>query len=342
MANTNYTVMSNRDLLDEINKLGIYQGKLNAYLKKHFPNLFNELVSRTYFLDDFYKDKSVPIPTRLYCLEHDLKEQPKCQHPDCNNPVKWNSNTNSFMLHCCNTHSKSDPKFWEKVKETNLKRYDVVHKMCLCEVQQKAKETCRRLYNNDYPMQCAMVHNKQVNTCMSKYNIHNVSQIDWVKEKVRSSFIEHYGVDNYAQSVEYHKKAHKPYMNPKYPDMTFGSSWEFKVYDFLLENHIDFEYQPAISLSYEYKETHHTYHPDFLINGKVYEVKGDNFFRINESTGQEEMFCPYRNKDWPDEKYDWMCGLYEAKYQCMLANDVVILRSTDIKNISLSTFGIGV
>ena len=187
-----------------------------------------------------------------------------------------------------------------------------------------------------------MVHNKQVNTCMSKYNIHNVSQIDWVKEKVRSSFIEHYGVDNYAQSVEYHKKAHKPYMNPKYPDMTFGSSWEFKVYDFLLENHIDFEYQPAISLSYEYKETHHTYHPDFLINGKVYEVKGDNFFRINESTGQEEMFCPYRNKDWPDEKYDWMCGLYEAKYQCMLANDVVILRSTDIKNISLSTFGIGV
>ena len=250
MANTNYTVMSNHDLLDEINKLGIYQGKLNAYLKKHFPNLFNELVSRTYFLDDFYKDKSVPIPTRLYCLEHDLKEQPKCQHPDCNNPVKWNSNTNSFMLHCCNTHSKSDPKFWEKVKETNLKRYDVVHKMCLCEVQQKAKETCRRLYNNDYPMQCAMVHNKQVNTCMSKYNIHNVSQIDWVKEKVRSSFIEHYGVDNYAQSVEYHKKAHKPYMNPKYPGMTFGSSWEFKVYDFLLENHIDFEYQPAISLSY--------------------------------------------------------------------------------------------
>lgn len=69
--------------------------------------------------------------------------------------------------------------------------------------------------------------------------------------------------------------------------MTFGSSWEFLVYDFLLENHIDFEYQPAISLPYDYHGTHHTYHPDFLVNGKIYEVKGDQFFRTDDITGKE-------------------------------------------------------
>lgn len=127
-------------------------------------------------------------------------------------------------------------------------------------------------------------------------------------------------------------------MNPKYPDMTFGSSWEFIVYDFLLENHIDFEYQPAISLPYEYKETHHTYHPDFLVNGRIFEVKGDNFFRINESTGREEMFCPYRDEDWSDEKYEWMCGLYEAKHRCMMDNNITILRSQDINGISQDMF----
>lgn len=120
--------------------------------------------------------------------------------------------------------------------------------------------------------------------------------------------------------------------------MTFGSSWEFLVYDFLLENKIGFEYQSSISFSYEYKGTKHTYHPDFLVNGKIYEVKGDNFFRINEITGNEEMFCPYRDKDWSDEKYDWMCGLYEAKHQCMLANNVIILREKDINNLSVSMF----
>ena len=332
--------MTNCVLLDEINKLGIYPGRLNAYLNKHHPNLFNELVSRTHFLDDFYKDKSIPIPARLYCLEHNLNEQPKCQHPDCNNPVKWNSNTNSFMLHCCNTHSKSDPKFWERVKQTNLKRYDVVHKMCLCEAQQKAKETCRRLYNSDYPMQCAMVHNKQVNTCMSKYNTHNVSQIDWVKEKVRASFIEHYGVDNYAQSIEYHKNKKHKFHSEKYPGLTFDSTWEMKVYEFCRDRRIDVEYSPEISYPYEYDGRTWTYHPDFLINGKVYEVKGDNFFKIDESTNKEIMFNPYRDPDWSDEQYAWECAKYEAKRQCMIANDVVILRERDIKNLSLSTFGI--
>lgn len=121
--------------------------------------------------------------------------------------------------------------------------------------------------------------------------------------------------------------------------MTFGSSWEFLVYDFLLENHIDFEYQPSVSIPYEYKGTRHTYHPDFIVNGRIYEVKGDNFFRINESTGKEEMFCPYRDDDWSDEKYDWMCGLYEAKHQCMNENGVAILRQHHIKTMTINTFG---
>lgn len=115
--------------------------------------------------------------------------------------------------------------------------------------------------------------------------------------------------------------------------MTFGSSWEFLVYDFLIEHNIQFEYQPDISIPYEYKGTHHTYHPDFKVGDRIIEIKGDNFFRINESSGEEEMFCPYRNEDWSDEKYDWMCGLYEAKHQCMITNYVIILREQNIKNL---------
>lgn len=95
MTKNNYIEMSNAELLDKINKLGIYQGKLNAYLKRHFPDLFNELVSRTHFLDDFYKDKTVPIPARLYCLKHNLKEQPRCQNPNCptHSHTEWYKHT---------------------------------------------------------------------------------------------------------------------------------------------------------------------------------------------------------------------------------------------------------
>ena len=57
--------------------------------------------------------------------------------------------------------------------------------------------------------------------------------------------------------------------------MTFGSSWEFKVYDFLKEHGIEFEYQPSISFEYEYDGKVHTYHPDFKVGDKIFEVKGD-------------------------------------------------------------------
>ena len=119
--------------------------------------------------------------------------------------------------------------------------------------------------------------------------------------------------------------------------MTFMTSWEFKVYDFLTENNIPFEYQIK-PIPYEYDGKTYYYIPDFLINGRIYEVKGDMFFRINETTGKEEMFCPWRYDDWSDDKYNWECGKVEAKHQCMIANNVIILRKNEIDNLSIELF----
>lgn len=119
--------------------------------------------------------------------------------------------------------------------------------------------------------------------------------------------------------------------------MTFDSRWEFKVYDFLTEHNIPFKYHIE-PIQYQYDSETHYYHPDFYVNGKIYEVKGDQFFRINESTGKEEMFCPYRNPEWTDEYYKWRCGLEEAKHQCMISNNVIILRRNHIRNLSIKTF----
>ena len=102
-----------------------------------------------------------------------------------------------------------------------------------------------------------------------------------------------------------------------------------------MDNNIPVEYSPEISYGYEYDGKTWTYHPDFLINGKVYEVKGDHFFRFNESTNKEEMVCPYRETNWSDEYYKWKCKLYEAKHQCMLSNNVTILRKRELNNLRM-------
>ena len=122
-------------------------------------------------------------------------------------------------------------------------------------------------------------------------------------------------------------------------ELHMDSSWEIELFVFCkLKNGMDVDYQPDLTIPYEYDDETHSYHPDFIINGKLYEVKGDNFFRINESTGQEEMFCPWRNSSWSDDYYKWRCGLEEAKHQCMLANGIKILRKNDIKILSIDMF----
>lgn len=218
--------------------------------------------------------------------------------------------------------------------ETSIKNWGVEHPIQSKEIKQRVKQTFINNYGVAHPMQTDEVKARMRKTMMDLYNAEYSLQVDEIKQKVQDTMMDKYGVLWFPQSEEYHKKSHKPYTNPKYPNMTFGSSWEFIIYDFFLENRIDFEYQPEISLPYDYEGTHHTYHPDFKIGDKIVEVKGDNFFRVNEKTGKEEMFCPYRYKDWTDEKYDWMCGLYEAKHQCMLANKVIILRSDFIKIVN--------
>lgn len=79
------------------------------------------------------------------------------------------------------------------------------------------------------------------------------------------------------------------------------------------------EYQPDIQFEYEYDGKKHIYQPDFLINGKIYEVKGDQFFE------DDKMINPY------DRTFD---GLFESKHQCMLNNGVIILRNKHISNLS--------
>lgn len=159
-----------------------------------------------------------------------------------------------------------------------------------------------------------------------------------LKEKAYSTTKIKHGAEHYTQTVEYHQTKKHKFQSIKYPNMMFDSKWEMLVYEFCKDNDIPVEYSPEISYDYEYDGKVWTYHPDFLINGKVFEVKGDNFFRTNKHSGKEEMFCPYGRKKLGEDKWAWLCGKFEAKHQCMLKNNVPILRNRDIKNLCVEMF----
>ena len=397
--------LSNRELLEHIRELNMPVRSMSKFIKNghHIPVL-DELISRTNFLDSTSR-VFVPILARLYCIEHDITEHPRCQNPNCPNVVEWRNGLHRFAPYCSMKCRDSDPEFqtrkrqgmflkhgvyncmeldWvkdkakqttkerfgvehatqskviqEKTKRTNEERYGVSYVFQSEEFRKKSEATCEAKYGVKHPCQNPNILERQKQTFIENYGTHPMKtkegvekvkqtmmerhgvecafQLDYVKERLRESNISKYGVMWYMQSPEYHKKRKHKYTSQKYPDLTFDSTWEVKVYEFCRDSNIPIEYSPKISYEYEYDGRIWTYHPDFLINGKVYEVKGDNFFRTNES-GQEEMFCPYRDEDWSDEKYNWMCSKFEAKHQCMLYHHIIILRNKHIDNLSKELF----
>ena len=200
-----------------------------------------------------------------------------------------------------------------KIKETCIKKYGVDNYTKTIECQDKMKNTCIYRYGVDNYAKTQNWLDKTIQTCNNKYNSDFYVQCSDFKEKSIITCVEKYGYEHYVQSpgfAKYHRK------QIEYDSLTFDSSWEVTVYQYCKENNIPCEYQPNITFEYEYGGKEHYYHPDFLINGKLYEVKGNHFF------DGDKMINPY------DRTQD---GLYEAKHQCMIKNNIIILKENDIK-----------
>lgn len=194
----------------------------------------------------------------------------------------------------------------EKSMNTNLKRNGSKE----YRNQEKAKQTNRKNIGVDFPFQSKDIQEKVNNTFIKK--IGKIRNSEAFKDYAKSI-----GVENISQTHYWAVKSHKKIV---YDDIKFDSKWEVIVYKFCKENGLNFEYQPNVTIEYIFNNKKHYYHPDFLIEGKLFEVKGEQFFE------NDKLICPYnRNKDKDD--------LYEAKQKCMVENGVIIIRKNTIDNI---------
>ena len=115
-----------------------------------------------------------------------------------------------------------------------------------------------------------------------------------------------YKKDKYLTSKQAKKKI-------LFKNQYFDSIPEIAVYIWATDLNYKIEFEPCFFI-YEYNNKKHKYIPDFKINNKLIEIKGDYFFKSDGT-----MCNPY------DHTQD---ALYEAKHQCMLNNNVEIWTST--------------
>lgn len=179
---------------------------------------------------------------------------------------------------------------------------------------EKRRQTNLLRFGTDWALQNNDVKSKIKETNLRKYGVENVSQADCVKQKKLQKAREIYGVEHALQCKAIFNKVRSVYY---YNNEVFDSSWELAFYIYNIDNNKDIIHEPC-SFEYVFENKTHFYFPDFLIDGIYYEIKGDQFF------DGDKMINPFdRTKD----------DFINAKYQCMLNNNVIVLREKDMANI---------
>lgn len=133
-------------------------------------------------------------------------------------------------------------------------------------------------------MNKSLAYAKRIKTCLAKY-----------------------GVINGGASLLAQSKIHRKYY---YDNQYFDSSPEIAYYIWLTDNKIQFTYHPANLITYKYNGIQYSCQPDFIVNGTIVELKGNQFLKID-GTWQN----PYNHKE--DARY-------EAKHQCLLKHNAII------------------
>lgn len=141
-------------------------------------------------------------------------------------------------------------------------------------------------------------------------------QIDEIRKKKQETW------SNKSQ-YELHQIQQKRAKNSKYKyeynKLTFHSFDEMCYYIYIKENtnYKIVRNEMNFYLQYYYDGKMLSYYPDFIVNDKIVEIKGLQFFENKNPNGK--MINPYDRSEDPK---------YEAKHQCMINNNVEIITDT--------------
>lgn len=197
---------------------------------------------------------------------------------------------------------RNTEEYKESCKETNLRKRGVEHSSQDPAVIAKSRATQNRNHGGWYS---------------------HAKNEEWRKKSIKTQKRK-YGKDWYTQTEEYHKQAKRKYF---YENFRFDSSWELSIAIFYIEHNLPIEIYPepiAYSFEFEGEVEHRLYFPDFKIDGKLIEVKGEHLMD-EEGNLTSDSVC----KSFSEKEKEHLRIRDAAKTQCMKDNDVIIWQRKD-------------
>lgn len=332
-----------KDLKEEL-ILFCSENKINAtrMLKtSKYKYLYDFILENT---PDIIKDDKYPLKMKIFWILNEIKEFPKCENPECNNLLYY---TEYSILNGCRktcsptcarkaalintiktcterygtTNGGGIPSSLEKIKLTSLKRFGTTNVFASEYGKNKIKNTCLEKYGCEHYSSTSDFLEKVKTANRNKYGVDFPLQSKEIIDKIRMTCYNKYGVDWTSKDPRIARSYHTKYI---FNNINFDSIPEIAFYIWLRDNQYEnFEYKPNTSFKYIFNNKIHYYMPDFRVNDKFYEIKGDHFFKNG------KMICPFKYKNLTDEEKAEIDKQYEAKYQCMISNNIVILKSAE-------------
>lgn len=316
--------MSKEEILNEIflHKKSLCNQK---HFSKKFPQEYEDLLSWE-FPNDF------TFSQKLYHYLHNDKYLLLGHCKKCHKRCKYTSIIDGYRTFCCIECSNKDESLKKKRSESYKEYYkneDDCAKKDRYERQSKSlKMTNLRkpqyIKDEEYKKRGIAISNaykskpeeekkkeieKRSKTRSENWKLYPEEKKQMIIEKRKNAQLKKFNGHWAAQTPEFAKNRRKGIL---YDNIMFDSKWEIDLYILCKQLNLNFEYHPNITFGYTYDGAIHYYQPDFIIDGKLYEVKGGQFFK------NDKMICPFDRNDYKD-------GLFEAKHQCMINNNVTIL-----------------
>ena len=108
----------------KIRQYPVARSSMATYLRHSLPRLYSQIMKQTQFLDKFANEKrNVSIYERLYCIEHNLDDRPKCQKCKSKYVVKYLKDKDCYTKWCSPKCQASDDECIEKCKATRREKY---------------------------------------------------------------------------------------------------------------------------------------------------------------------------------------------------------------------------
>lgn len=245
----------------------------------------------------------------------------------------------------------------ERRIKTNLEKYGVKSPLCLKSIQEKSKKTklekygnmcgdlekfkhtCLDRYGTISPLLNEDVKAKANRTMIERYGYTNALKNKDCMDKCKQTKLDRYGDENYNNQDQAKKTRLEKYgyeYSLQVPEISakcrkkikrfgiyFDSQAEVKVYEFCIDKNIPVTYRPC---SFKYEDRFgksHQYFPDFEINGKLYEIKGDFLWKDG------KLFFPYRN-NLTEAELKKLDARDEGKTKCMESHNVTVILSSNI------------